>query len=99
MLCSEGGARTRTIDEGAREVNPLVDLVLQRDTQVVLAVVLGVEGTPEVYLLPFAVELPHGAAPCVAYPTCYGARLALQQHLHTVTPTIPHHHFVLPCGG
>ena len=99
MLCSEGGARTRTIDEGAREVNPLVDLVLQRDTQVVLAVVLGVEGAPEVYLLPFAVELPHGAAPCVAYPACNRTRLALQQHLHTVTPTIPHHHFVLPCGG
>ena len=45
MLRSERGAGAGTIDKSARDVDMLVYLILQRDAQVMLTVVLGVSMT------------------------------------------------------
>ena len=87
-------------DEGAREVDLLVELVVDHEAQVVPAVILGREGLAEVDDVVFPVEKPHGARPGVAQPAGGVAGFLLDQELHAVGPSAPHRHLVFPsCRG
>ena len=91
---SQGVARGE--DPCGADVDFLVELIGKDDRDVVSAVVLGRERDAVVEAHALAVELVHGAAPCIANPTCEFAYAALHQEFHAVGPTVTEDDHVLP---
>ena len=94
-LCGERTSVAGGVHPCAGYVDTGCNLVLQCDTQIVFAVVFGVEG----FAVIDVVKLAHRAAPCVAYPSCHGSYLALCEELDAIAPAVANRHFALPVGG
>ena len=81
-----------------REVDALVQLVACGDVYVVTAVILGMEGTPTVDDVSFAVKLSHGLRPGIGYPSGKLAYGALCHELESIRPSVTHCYLVFPRG-